>query len=66
MRLLFICDGRSPIAMNWIAYFIDQGDEVHLVSTFDFNTNLEFASVNIVPVAFSQLKNNQSNGDTGR
>jgi glycosyltransferase involved in cell wall biosynthesis len=65
MRLLFICDGRSPIAMNWIAYFIDQGDEVHLVSTFDFNTNLEFASVNIVPVAFSQLKNKQSNGDTG-
>lgn len=65
MRLLYICDGRSPIAMNWIAYFIDQGDEVHLVSTFDFVSSLEFASVNIVPVAFSQLKSRPTSREKG-
>jgi glycosyltransferase involved in cell wall biosynthesis len=56
MRILFVADGRSPIALNWISYFLDRGDEVHLVSTFEFNPSDKFASVNIVPVAFSQLK----------
>jgi glycosyltransferase involved in cell wall biosynthesis len=46
--------------MNWIANFVENEDEVHLVSTFDFSSNLEFASVNTVPVAFSQLKGRKS------
>jgi glycosyltransferase involved in cell wall biosynthesis len=56
MRVLFVADGRSPIALNWISYFLDRGDEVHLVSTFECAPSEKFASINIVPVAFSQLK----------
>ena len=56
MRLLFVADGRSPIALNWIAYFIDRKDEVHLVTTFECTPDLDFASVTFVPVAFSQAK----------
>ena len=60
MRLLFVCDARSPIAMNWISYFVEQGDEVHIASTFDFKPDMPFASVNMVPIAFSQLKKSHS------
>lgn len=56
MRLLFVADGRSPIALNWIGYFVNRGHEVHLVSSFDCVPNLELASLHIVPVAFSGLK----------
>jgi len=59
MRLLFVCDSRSPIAMNWISYFLNKGEEVHIASTFYFNSKLDFASVNVIPVAFSQLKGKQ-------
>lgn len=55
MRLLFVADGRSPIALNWISHFIDAGHEVHLYSTFDCQPDLELASLEIVPVAFSSL-----------
>ena len=60
MRLLFVCDGRSPIAMNWISYFIEKGDEVHIASTFDFHPEMDFASIKSVPVAFSQIKRSQN------
>jgi glycosyltransferase involved in cell wall biosynthesis len=33
MNLCFIADLRSPIAVNWISYFVGAGHEVHLVST---------------------------------
>lgn len=56
MRILFVADGRSPIALNWIAYFVENGHEVHLTSTFACRTGLPFASVTTVPVAFSTLK----------
>ncbi len=53
MRLLFVADGRSPIALNWIRHFVDRGHEVHLASTFACSPGLTLASLNIVPVAFS-------------
>jgi len=56
MRLLFVADGRSPIALNWIRYWIDRGDEVHLVSTFTCEQKLPLASLEYVPVAFSSVK----------
>jgi glycosyltransferase involved in cell wall biosynthesis len=34
MRILFIADARSPIACNWINYFIQPGYEIVVVSTF--------------------------------
>jgi glycosyltransferase involved in cell wall biosynthesis len=56
MRILFVADGRSPIALNWIAGFVDRGHEIHLASTFACNPGLRLASLAIVPAAFSGLK----------
>lgn len=56
MRLLFIADGRSPIALNWIEYFLAQGDQVHLISTYACEADERLASCSIVPVGFSGLK----------
>jgi glycosyltransferase involved in cell wall biosynthesis len=53
MRLLFIADGRSPIAINWIRYFAESQDDVHLISTFPCQTSLPLASYSNVSVAFS-------------
>ncbi len=55
MRILFVADGRSPIALNWIAYFIDQGHEVHLASTFPCAPAFNLAGMNTLDVAFSGL-----------
>lgn len=52
MRILFVADGRSPIALQWIEYFT-KTHEVHLVSTFSCQPELKLASLNILPVAFS-------------
>lgn len=52
MRLVFVADGRSPIALNWIRYFVETGHEVHLVSTFPCSLELSLASINIIPIAF--------------
>ena len=62
MRILFIADGRSPIALNWIAHFVDQGQEVHLVSTFPCEPAMRLASLHCVPVAFSQMKATRGEG----
>jgi glycosyltransferase involved in cell wall biosynthesis len=53
MRLLFIADGRSPIATNWIRYFAESMDEVHLISTFPCETDLPLDSYSNISVAFS-------------
>lgn len=64
MKILYVVDGRSPIAVNWIEFFIEAGHEVHLVSTFDLIPNLNLKSFEFVPVAFSQVKGKaSSNGD---
>jgi glycosyltransferase involved in cell wall biosynthesis len=60
VRLLFVADGRSPIALNWIEYFLQQADEVHLVSTFPCAADSRLASFTFVPVAFSELKKTPS------
>lgn len=51
-----MADGRSPIAVNWIRYWVEAGHEVHLLSTFPCVPDIKLASLNIVPVAFSGLK----------
>lgn len=56
MRLLYIMDGRSPIALNWVRHFVQGGHEVHVLSTFDCQPNMDFASLSIVSVAFSGLR----------
>lgn len=54
MRILYVADGRSPTAINWIKYFLDRGHEIHLASTYPTNPLLQLASLSIIPVAFSQ------------
>lgn len=56
MRLLFVVDGRSPIALNWIRYFIENEDEVHLASTFPCQAEPGLAYFEVIPVAFSGVK----------
>lgn len=56
MRLLFVADGRSPIALHWIRYWIERGDEVYLASTFACAPDLPLAGLDFVPVAFSRAK----------
>ncbi|MEX1072012.1 MAG: glycosyltransferase family 4 protein [Anaerolineales bacterium] len=53
MRILFVADGRSPIAVQWIEHFSKTDHEVHLVTTFDCQPTLKLASLHFVPVAFS-------------
>jgi glycosyltransferase involved in cell wall biosynthesis len=63
MRLLFVADGRSPIAQNWIRYFAERGDEVYLASTFACSIDFPLAGLEIIPVAFSNRANaNKSPG----
>jgi glycosyltransferase involved in cell wall biosynthesis len=56
MRILFVVDGRSPIALNWIGYFNGREHEVHLVSTFPCDPPEGIASFHVTPVAFSGAK----------
>jgi glycosyltransferase involved in cell wall biosynthesis len=59
MRLLFVADGRSPIAQNWIRYFVQdakRGDEVYLASTFACSLDFPLNGLEVIPVAFSGLK----------
>jgi hypothetical protein len=56
MRILFVADGRSPTALNWMRYFIDRGDEVSLASTFACQPDLKLSGLDFVPVAFSGVK----------
>ncbi len=53
MRLLFVADGRSPIAQNWIRYFANKGAEVYLASTFACSPDFPLQGLEITPVAFS-------------
>jgi glycosyltransferase involved in cell wall biosynthesis len=56
MRLLFVADGRSPIALNWITWFIVQGHDVHLATTFACPRIPGLASLTLIPAAFSGMK----------
>jgi glycosyltransferase involved in cell wall biosynthesis len=66
MRLLFVVDGRSPIALDWIEHFVDRGEEVHMVSTFWNEQSSNFASLHFLPVAFSSLKTGRGGENGGK
>ena len=56
MKILYVADGRSPIAQNWIRYFVAGGDEVYLASTFACSVDFPLHGLEIIPVAFSAFK----------
>lgn len=62
MKLLFVVDGRSPIAINWINYFVLRGHEVHLVSTFPCQVSMNLESFSIIPLAFSSMVSSRNQG----
>lgn len=64
MRILFVVDGRSPIALNWMRYFCEGDHEVHLVSTYPCEADLKLASSHILPAAFGDLAD-KGIGDRG-
>jgi len=53
MKILYVADGRSPIAQNWIRHFVERGDEIHLASTFACILDFPVSGLEITPVAFS-------------
>ncbi len=53
MRILFVADGRSPIALNWMRYFTERGDDVYLASTFACSPDLTLQEFQLTPVAYS-------------
>lgn len=55
MRILFVADGRSPIAGSWLRHWIERGDEVHLVTTFPGERLPGLDSFHILPVAFGGM-----------
>lgn len=66
MRLLFVADGRSPITINWLRYFVERGDEVFLASTFACQPEIKLQGLEIVPVAFSSVKTASGTGSASR
>jgi len=50
VRLLFVADGRSPIARSWIEYFLREPYQVHLVSTRSCAKLPGLASLEILPL----------------
>ncbi len=66
MRLLFVADGRSPTARNWIQYWIQRGDEVHLASTFPCDSMPGLSALEVAPVAFSRFSAPAASGPRRR
>jgi glycosyltransferase involved in cell wall biosynthesis len=56
MRYLFVVDGRSPTALNWIRHFAEGGDEIYIASTFACSLDFPINGLEITPVAFSAFK----------
>ena len=56
MKILYVADGRSPIAQNWIRHFVERGDEVYLASTFACSLDFPVKELELTPVAFSSVK----------
>jgi glycosyltransferase involved in cell wall biosynthesis len=63
MKLLFVADGRSPIALNWMRWWIEKGHEVHLASTFPCDSIPGLAGLVMTPVAFSRAKSSSPGGN---
>jgi glycosyltransferase involved in cell wall biosynthesis len=67
LRICFIADARSPIARNWIAYFIARPYEVQIISTYPCAADtFPGAQIHHIPLAFSRLAGaSRSNGQAG-
>jgi glycosyltransferase involved in cell wall biosynthesis len=66
MKILYVADGRSPTARNWITGYIERGHEVHLATTFACEPLAGAASMRFTPVAFSGLRGSREASEQRR
>lgn len=56
MRLCYVADARSPIARNWISYFVESGHEVHVISSYQCAADaIAGAHIYVAPLAFAKF-----------
>src|ERR1044072_2000397 len=56
LRICFLVDARSPIACNWISYFIERSADAHVISSYPcLPGTLEGATIYEAPVALSSF-----------
>ncbi len=66
MRIVYIADARSPIAQNWISYYVARRHEVHVISSYPCSTDvLPGATVIPMPIAFSGFSQVGHDGTVG-
>jgi glycosyltransferase involved in cell wall biosynthesis len=54
MKLLVIADAQSPHAQGWLRHFVDEGHEVHVISTYPISAEeLNVRSVQTISADFS-------------
>jgi hypothetical protein len=65
MRILFIADGRSPTALNWLRYWTETNHSAHLISTYPCDPPAGLASFHVLPVAFGRMTGGQVKNTAG-
>jgi glycosyltransferase involved in cell wall biosynthesis len=66
MRICFITDARSQIARNWISWFVGQGHQICVISTYLAATDtIPGAKVHTVPLMVNQFARVRHNGNVG-
>ena len=64
MKICFIADARSPIARQWINYFVDRDNDVFVISSYPCGTDsIPGARVVGEPLCFTNLINRDSIAD---
>lgn len=69
MRICFIADARSPIARNWIQWFVQRGHTVCVISSYpapaDSIPGAEVHCVSLYVNRFAKIRHNGSTGSNG-
>lgn len=65
LRICIVADGRSPIALSWIANIVRSGHEVNVVSTYPAGSPAGCASFRVVPIALSSVATPMSHRSKG-
>ena len=65
MKIVFVADARSPIALNWIRYFVERAHDVHVISSYPCSPEvIPGAEISEIAIAFSRLSRVKHNGMT--
>jgi glycosyltransferase involved in cell wall biosynthesis len=63
LKICFVADARSPIALNWISHFTKRDHSVHVISTYPGAVgDVPGARLHSVPLAFSRLGQSEKAG----